>query len=50
MAQQVREVLPDAVGQYNKDYLGVDKDQIIWTLFSAVKELDKKVQKLEKGE
>jgi hypothetical protein len=50
MAQQVQEVIPEAVGQYNKDYLGIDKDQIIWTLFAAVKELDKKVHELEKGE
>ena len=50
LAQQVQQVIPEAVGQYNEDYLGIDKDQIIWTLFSAVKELDKKVQELEKGE
>ena len=48
MAQQVKEILPDAVTEVN-NYLAVDKDQIIWALFSAVKELDKKVQELEKG-
>ena len=48
MAQQVKEILPEAVVKVD-DYLAVDKDQIIWALFSAVKELDKKVQELEKG-
>jgi hypothetical protein len=48
MAQQVKEILPDAVTEVD-NYLAVDKDQIIWALFSAVKELDKKVQELEKG-
>jgi len=42
VAQQVQEVIPEAV-QENKDgYLTVNNDPIIWTMVNAIKELNQK--------
>ncbi len=39
IAQEVREVIPEAVGDYAEGYLSVNNDPIIWTMLNAIKEL-----------
>ncbi len=39
IAQQVQQVIPEAVGEYKDGYLSVNNDPIIWTILNAIKEL-----------
>lgn len=49
IAQDVQQVIPEAVSETNIGYLEVNNDPIIWTMFNGIKELDvlfgKEVQK-----
>jgi hypothetical protein len=42
LAQEVQKVIPEAVGEYEKGYLSVNNDPIIWTMLNAIKELKAK--------
>ena len=39
LAQEVAKVIPEAVGEYDSNYLSVNNDAIIWTMLNAIKEL-----------
>ncbi len=39
VAQEVAKVIPEAVGEYDSNYLSVNNDAIIWTMLNAIKEL-----------
>jgi len=39
IAQEVQEVIPEAVGEYEGGYLSLNNDPIIWTMLNAIKEL-----------
>jgi len=47
IAQEVENVIPEAVGKYEGDYLSVNNDPIIWTMLNAIKELKARVAQLE---
>lgn len=47
IAQQVREVLPDLVRESEDGYLGLRERAIVPLLVEAIKELNKKIEKLE---
>ena len=39
IAQDVQKVIPEAVGEYQENYLSVNNDPVIWTMLNAIKEL-----------
>ena len=42
IAQEVAEVIPEAVSEFKDGFLSVNNDPVIWTLLNAVKELKSK--------
>lgn len=47
IAQQVRDVVPEIVGEKKNGYLGIKYEKIIPILIGATKEQDKKIKELE---
>ncbi len=47
IAQEVQEVIPEAVGEYEDGYLSVNNDPIIWTMLNAIKELKAENEELK---
>ena len=45
VAQDVQQVIPEAVTENNKGYLLVNNDPIIWTMLNAIKEQQALIQK-----
>ena len=50
IAQEVQEVMPNAIKEFGNEtkFLGLEKDAIYATLVNAIKELNKKIETLEK--
>jgi len=48
IAQQIQEVLPEAVVLRDNGYLGVRYEKLVPLLIEAIKELNEKIDKLEK--
>ncbi|MBI1977058.1 MAG: tail fiber domain-containing protein [Candidatus Omnitrophica bacterium] len=47
-AQQVREIIPEAVRENEKGYLVVEADPILWAMLNAIKEQNRRIEELEK--
>src|SRR5688572_3069582 len=47
-AQQLQQVIPEAVTTNSNGYLQVNNDPIIWTMLNAIKEQQQEIQKLKK--
>src|ERR1700752_831956 len=47
-AQEVKEVIPQAVSTNEQGYLTVNNDPIIWTMLNAIKEQQKEIQELKR--
>ena len=47
IAQEVQKVIPEAVGNYQDDYLSVNNDPIIWTMLNAIKDLKAEIEELK---
>lgn len=43
VAQDVQEVIPEAVPQNNKGYLMVNNDPILWTMLNTIKEQQRQI-------
>jgi hypothetical protein len=43
VAQDVQEVIPEAVTQNNKGYLMVNNDPILWTMLNTIKEQQRQI-------
>ena len=48
MAQELKEILPEAVIEGEQGFLQIDPSQLLFTLINAVKELNEKYLGLEK--
>lgn len=48
VAQEVKQVIPDAVGEYEQGFLSLNSDPVIYALLNAVKELDSENTSLKK--
>ena len=48
VAQEVKQVLPEAVTENNKGYLLVNNDPIIWAMLNAIKEQQQQIRALRK--
>ena len=46
-AQQVEQIIPEAVTKTNQGYLMVNSDPIIWTMLNAIKEQQKEIEQLK---
>jgi hypothetical protein len=44
VAQEVKEVIPEAVTENNRGYLMVNTDPVIWTMLNAIKEQQKEIK------
>ena len=47
VAQEVQDVIPEAVEENDKGYLMLNSDPIIWSMVNAIKELDAQNQELK---
>ena len=49
IAQEIHKVLPEVVGEKNDGYLGVKYEKIVPLLIESIKELNKKIEDIEKN-
>ena len=49
IAQEIHKVLPEVVGEKNDGYLGVKYEKIVPLLIESIKELNKKIEHIEKN-
>jgi hypothetical protein len=47
IAQEVEQVIPEAVEEMESGYLSVNNDPIIWTMLNAIKEQQQTIEELK---